>query len=118
MLVFKYSERKIIFILFCSKCLEEEFGCANGTCIPIELRCNGALNCEDQFDEINCEIVQIDNKLYYKENPPLRRDNHRTNVTVNVTVISIGTFNEIEMTFKAKFNIYLEWYFLKFTFIL
>ncbi len=102
-------EKSAYLNIYLFQCLAEEFGCANGTCIPIQQRCNGALDCEDKFDEINCEIVQIDKKLYYKENPPLNRDGHRTNVTINITVISVGTFNEIEMTFKAKFDIFLEW---------
>jgi len=33
------------------QCLNEEFGCADGTCVPIEKRCNGVPDCEDHFDE-------------------------------------------------------------------
>ncbi len=43
------------------QCLNEEFGCADGTCVPIEKRCNGVSDCEDHFDEIkwaNLKILQ------------------------------------------------------------
>jgi len=52
----------------------------------------------------------IDKKLYHKEFPPLPKDGQRTDVTVNVTISSIGSFDEIDMTFTAKFTIHLEWY--------
>jgi hypothetical protein len=58
---------------------------------------------------LNCEIVEIDKKLYQKENPPLGRDGRRTNVTVSVTVNAFGRLNEIEMTFQANFDVHLEW---------
>ena len=72
-------------------------------------RCNGASDCSDSFDENNCETVVIDSKLYYKEFPPLNEDESETEVMVNVTVFSIEGFNEIDLTFRIKFRLTIQW---------
>jgi hypothetical protein len=84
-----------------------------GNCISLEKRCNGASDCSDHSDETNCEIIKIDKTLYHKEFPPLSNDDSPTNVTVNVTFHSIGSFNEIENNFAATFTVHLEWYSLR-----
>jgi hypothetical protein len=72
-------------------------------------RCDSASDCNDYFDEINCNMVIIDKQLYRKEFPPIQRDDSKTEVKVNATIFSVGSFNEIEMTFKMKFSIGLLW---------
>jgi len=89
--------------------LNDEFGCDDGACVPLVKRCNGAPDCKDNTDESHCETVVIDKILYHKEIPPLSTNDELTNVTVSVTVISLSNFNEIEMTFAAKFVVHLEW---------
>jgi len=89
--------------------LDTEFGCYDGDCISLADRCDGASECNDKEDELNCEMVVIDKKLYHKGIPPLRTDDQLTNVTVNMTVLSLSNINEIEMTFTAKFYIHLDW---------
>jgi hypothetical protein len=89
--------------------LDNEFGCNNGSCIPLDGRCNGAKGCNEIEDELHCDTVVIDEVLYHKEKPPLNSDEQLTNVTVIVTVLSLSNFNEIEMTFAAKFIVQMEW---------
>ena len=36
---------------FCFQCLDDEFGCRNGTCISLSKRCDGVPDCQDEFDE-------------------------------------------------------------------
>lgn len=38
-----------------SECLEGEWKCANGLCVPSKRRCDGHFNCYDMTDEYNCE---------------------------------------------------------------
>jgi hypothetical protein len=56
-----------------------------------------------------CEIVLINENLYRQESPPLQLDGTETEVLIRVTILRIGSFQEIEMTFKVKFLIELEW---------
>jgi hypothetical protein len=72
-------------------------------------RCDSAADCSDYFDETNCNMVIIDKQLYRKEFPPIQRDGSKTRLKVNTTIYSVGSFNEIEMTFKMKFSIGLLW---------
>ncbi len=91
------------------KCVEGEFGCANGTCISMSKRCNGASDCQDNFDETHCKTVVIDKQLYNKEFPPLKEDESKTEIIISVSISSIEGFNEIEMTFRIKFELCLMW---------
>jgi hypothetical protein len=72
-------------------------------------RCNGASDCISGFDETNCETVDIDEQLYYKEFPPLNEDDSKTEILVNVSISSIEGFNEIDMTFGIKFELCIQW---------
>ena len=92
------------------QCFQREFGCTDGKCIPIEKRCDGVADCKDYFDENNCEMVIIDKNRYQKEYPPLQADGTETIIKITVDLLSIGSFEEIAMTFSVKFYIMLEWY--------
>ena len=37
------------------ECLENQFQCSDGACIPAEFVCNGNSNCNDDLDEENCD---------------------------------------------------------------
>ena len=41
-----------------SRCLETEFTCNDGTCIPVEQRCDLLRNCQDFSDELGCDTVR------------------------------------------------------------
>ncbi len=56
-----------------------------------------------------CDMVIINENLYRQESPPLQLDGTDTEVLISMTILSIGSFQEIEMTFKVKFLIELEW---------
>ena len=38
-----------------STCEKNEFICNDGTCIDLDLRCNGRFECFDKSDELNCQ---------------------------------------------------------------
>ena len=96
------------YILF--QCNPSEFGCSNGTCISIEKHCDGIADCNDKFDEINCEMVTIDKDLYHREQPPLNKETLHTSVNVDFEIISIDDFDEIQMAFTLKFKVELKWF--------
>ncbi len=86
-----------------------EFGCSNGICIPMGKRCNGGADCDDRLDERHCEMVIIPADIYKKEYPPTKKETPHTDVKVEITMFSVDNFNEIEMTFTAKFSVELHW---------
>jgi hypothetical protein len=72
-------------------------------------RCNGASDCKDRFDETNCQTVGIDKQFYNKEYPPLNEDNGKAEININISISSIEGFNEVDMTFKIKFKLSIQW---------
>ena len=71
-------------------------------------RCDGHTDCFNNFDEINCTLVIIDKHLNRKESPPLG-DEKDINVQANITLLSIGSIDELKQTFVAKFIIVIQW---------
>ena len=55
-------------LLTLTKCLEDEFTCDDGSCVPIENRCDLKQDCEDNSDEKLCQKVVIDGELFFKQN--------------------------------------------------
>ena len=87
----------------------------------MEQRCDEDQNCDDNSDEINCKTLDIDEDRYRKDKPPLtfagtgvsgkkNRLPARTQVNVDVTVMSLDSFKELEMTFKATVKLVLTWF--------
>ena len=59
---------------FTFKCDSKEFGCNNGECFPIAVRCNEKKDCKDDSDESNCTLVKINDDLYHKEYPAIAQE--------------------------------------------
>ena len=68
--------------------IDTEFTCYDGTCISIELRCNGKNDCLDGTDEYECNIISSDlgyNKLIVP--PPVNgKDILEVNLSVTIMV--------------------------------
>jgi hypothetical protein len=54
------------------QCLNHEFGCKEGACIPLDHRCDGVPDCDDWFDEINCTNFIMDQTIYQVPILPIR----------------------------------------------
>jgi hypothetical protein len=54
-------------------------------------------------------MIEMEKDLYKKEDPPLDQQSHKTNVTVDVKLISLD-FDEKAQEMKAKIWIRLQWY--------
>ena len=53
------------------QCTSNQFGCDDGSCINLAVRCNDIKDCADYSDENNCKLFNIDSKYYRKEYPPM-----------------------------------------------
>ena len=89
--------------------MKREFGCSDGECIPLDQRCDGVPDCDNGFDENNCQLLKADSGNYRKELEPHQRNEDRVNVRVNFIIFALGSIDETDMTFSAKFLIDLEW---------
>jgi hypothetical protein len=90
------------------QCKDNEFACSDGACISIHKRCDIIKDCSDKSDEMQCKSFVIDD--YLKEDPPVKeRNGNGTELFMNITVFSISNFDEIHMTYKARFSLNLRW---------
>jgi hypothetical protein len=70
----------------------------------LEKRCDEICDCDDQSDEKDCDLVRESEGLYRKWKPPIVSLDHKMNIDVNISLISISDINEMAMTFTAKFE--------------
>ena len=98
-----------------SGCTEEEFTCSNGDCVKMEERCDQVLDCVDESDEVDCNIVVL-KKSYRKSAPPVvtKRENktrkvNPAKVKVSLTLLDISAIKVPENEIDIKFNAELEW---------
>ena len=97
-------------------CPEGYFTCNNGECIIMEKRCDQLLNCDDETDEINCEILLL-KPSYRKMAPPSRVEmtNERdtvipSEVTISMTMLDIVAIRETENEIEIKFKVIFRWF--------
>ena len=79
-----------------------------GTCIPLDKRCDGIADCADNSDEINCTMIVFNDDLYRQESPPLNSDGNKARVLVQFE-ITVGNVNELENFISMNVMVRLEW---------
>jgi hypothetical protein len=73
-------------------------------------------NCDDSSDENDCKTIDLDLDRYRKEKPPVQSPGKQnpvlenlTSVSVDVSILSLGSFEELGMTFKSRVMVVLTW---------
>ena len=97
-------------------CQDGYFTCDNGDCIVMEKRCDQVLNCEDETDEVNCNILVLKTS-YRKTSPPIRMDATNggelvmpSEVTVSMFLLGIAAIKEHENRIDIKLRVKLRWF--------
>ena len=95
-------------ILTFSACKQEQFTCEDGKCIDVGLRCDHNTDCDDQSDEIGCELITF-KKGYLKGIVPKERVGAYRNVTLMVNIKSFPEIDAIKLSFTMNFNLRMMW---------
>ena len=91
-------------------CGEDEFTCFDGSCIFMDLRCNGREDCSDASDEKQCEILKTF-EGYNKMLLPLPRENEKMfNLNLSIFISNIKSIDEVHGKLKLKIAIIRSWY--------
>ena len=94
-----------------SNCGKDEFTCNDGSCVPIEFRCDNNQDCLDVSDEKQCKIVSLDEEKYLKDKtpPPLEKGKNLP-VVIGMDIFNILDIQEVQNIISLKFDLEAMWF--------
>ena len=100
-----------------SACYEDQFTCADGTCIPHDNRCDNKQDCADVSDEKQCKIISLDEEKYLKDKtpPPLEKGS-KLPVVISMDIFNILAIQEVNNMISLKFDLQATWFDSRLTF--
>ena len=101
-------------LLMFSRCTKFEFSCSDGTCIPLERKCDYVPDCWDESDEQQCSILNQENLMHYKKDVPdisvsLDGKIIKKEIAIAINITSIEKIEVILSTFTAHLSLEMEW---------
>ena len=92
-------------------CNSTEFTCRDGSCVPMEKRCDGRTECEDETDEDQCSLV-APSTTYKKliDPPPLKFLEGKALVNFSVNLKEILAIDEVGRRFEMHYDMTFEWF--------
>ena len=107
------NQDRVILVL--SNCGEYEFSCSDGTCIPIQKKCDFVPDCWDKGDELNCRLLNDESMEDYESSiPDIVLDDAgkivKKTVRLSVTIKGIESIEEVKSRYTMSFNLELEWF--------
>ena len=97
-----------------SKCKMLEYSCSDGTCIPIELKCNFVPDCFDGGDEKQCPVLMKSYLEGYKSDlPHIKVDKKgqiiKKYVEISIDITHVEKIEEVASRFTSTFTLTAEW---------
>ena len=95
-------------------CKEGEFTCKDGECVSMDERCDQVVDCLDESDERNCDLLVL--ALGYNNKVPpittvstINKTIVPAQVNISVILIKIVKMEEVDHKITFQFSIILEW---------
>ena len=85
-----------------------DFTCTDGTCIPMDERCNLVDNCPDKSDEKDCDLLEIP-RDYRRQKFPITQSGEAIHVYINVTILAFPIIDTLGMSYTADFLLLMRW---------
>ena len=83
---------------------KDEYNCVDGSCIPIEKRCNSKFDCADGSDESKCHMIDVPTSYLRHVS-----DQDEASVTLNVDIAELLAISEVSEIFTVKYQLTMEW---------
>ena len=95
-----------------SACETFEYICKDGSCVNMELRCDGVVDCDDKSDETGCMKVSIAPSYSKIISPPalIKEKQAKMDVYLSVEVHSILSINELDGLIYISYDLSIEWF--------
>ena len=90
-------------------CKTGQFTCTDGSCIPLQKRCDLETNCPDASDEDDCLPLILPNKYSSAISPPRESSSKPVEVKVFVAVFSMRSFELTNFRFVTDAEVTMMW---------
>ena len=109
----KHPQDNKLKLMF-SNCGQLEYSCSDGTCIPIEKKCDFVPHCWDRGDELNCQLLNEENMEDYDSNLPAIALDEIGNILkkvikLSITIKEIESIEEVKSRYTTTFILKVEW---------
>ena len=102
-------------------CDEGQFTCDSGNCVMMEQRCDQVVQCRDESDESNCQILVL-KESYNKRIPPITTVSATdftvvpVQVDISIDLLKVVKIEEEDNKIDFQFEITLQWMDIRLTY--